>query len=198
MTKKIIESLDKFTHPFASLSLKKVENNTNGRVKNALVLEKKDAVCVTLRDVHTGDLLFVVQHRAPVETHSYGGQTFNPYTIEPIAGHIEDGNSPEETAYREAVEETSLNIKNLKFIGKGFTSPGITTEVHYHYVAEFDSSKVDMEELLSKTHGLENEDESIQIRMIPLQKAYEMVQNGEIYSSHAIIGIFYLYGQLNK
>lgn len=198
MTKKIIESTDKFTHSFASLSLKKVENTANGRVKNALVLEKKDAVCVTLRDIHTGDLLFVVQHRAPVETHTYGGQLFNPYTIEPIAGHIEKGNTPEETAYREAVEETSLEIQNLKFIGKGFTSPGITTEVHYHFVAEFDSSSIDMKELLSKTHGLEDEDESIEIRMIPLQKAYDMVQSGEIYSSHAIIGIFYLYGQLHK
>lgn len=198
MTKKIIDSIEKFSHPFASLSLKKVENSANGVIKNALVLEKKDAVSVSLIDIHTGDLLFVVQHRAPVEVHSYNGETFNPYTIEPVAGHIEKGNTPEETAYREAVEETSLKISNLKFIGKGFTSPGISTEIHYHYVAEFDSSKVDMKDILSKTHGLENEDESIEIRMIPLQKAYEMVQSGEIYSSHSIIGIFYLYGQLNK
>lgn len=194
MTKSVISSETLFSHPFASLSLESVQHE-NGKVKKALALKKKDAVCVTIIDTHTQELLFVSQFRAPVASHKFTGtcEEFSAYTLEPVAGHIEEGQTPTEAAIREIEEETTLTVTNLRQIAKGFTSPGISTEMHYHFVAEFDSSKIDMTEFLNKIHGLEDED--IEIKMISLDKALEMVANGEIYSSHAIVGIFYLQGQ---
>jgi len=195
MSKKVVRMEPIHKHKFASLSLAHVELR-DGSVKKEMVLEKADAVSITIVDVHTENVLFVRQFRSPVSCHSARSEYFNPYNLEPVAGHIEEGQTPEEAAIREVEEETTLTISDLTFIGKGFTSPGISTEIHYHYVAKFDSSKVDMEALLSKVHGID--DEEISIELIPLDKAMEMVQTGEICSSHALVGLFYLNGMKMK
>lgn len=43
--------------------------------------------------------------------------TVNPRGIDIIGGHIEKGETPEEALIRESMEESCINIKNLKFIG---------------------------------------------------------------------------------
>lgn len=195
MSKKVVSIETIHEQKFASLSRAYVEQS-NGSVKKELFLKKDDAVSVTIVDIHTEKVLFVRQFRSPVSCHSARGEYFNPYNLEPVAGHIEEGHTPEQTAIKEVEEETTLSISDLTFIGKGFTSPGISTEVHYHYVAKFDSSKVDMKDLLNKVHGID--DEEISIELIPLDKAMEMVQTGEICSSHALVGLFYLNGMKMK
>lgn len=175
-------------HPFATVSVKHVES-TDGKLHKHLLLEKKDAVCLTMFDIHTETLLFVEQWRA--------GAQFNKdlnsdgITLEPVAGHIDEGENPIQAAIREALEETTILIKeeDITFIAKGLTSAGISNEIHYHYFAQFDSSKIDMSSILNKVHGVDGEE--IKIKMLTIYDAMDMVSNGTMFTSHSIIGIMH-------
>lgn len=175
-------------HPFANVSIKHVKSNT-GIVHKHLLLQKKDAVCLTMFDIHTETLLFVEQWRAGAQFN----QDLNSdgITLEPVAGHIDDGENPIQAAIREALEETTILIKeeDITFIAKGLTSSGVSNEIHYHYFATFDSSKLDMNSILNKIHGVD--DEEIKIKMLTIYDAMNMVSDGTIFASHSIIGIMH-------
>lgn len=184
---KFIKNESLLTHPFASMSIKLFQDEKGNKHKH-LLLEKKDAVCLTLYDTHLEKLLFVKQFRA--------GAFYNPNvesseTIEPIAGHIDDGEMLLTAVCRETKEETGIDIEpaDVIFIAKGLTSPGISNEMHYHYFSKFDSSKIDMTKVMNSIHGIDGE--SIQIVMYSIKEAMEMVTNCKIVSSHAIIGVMF-------
>ncbi len=58
-----------------------------------------------------------------------------PWQIEAIAGRIDPGESPEDCARREAVEEAGLNLGRLEKVGEYYPSPGAVSEYLYSYVA---------------------------------------------------------------
>lgn len=58
----------------------------------------------------------------------------NPWTVEPIAGRIDPGESPEEAARREAEEEANVVLHDLHCVSASYPSPGTTTEHYYVYV----------------------------------------------------------------
>jgi nudix-type nucleoside diphosphatase (YffH/AdpP family) len=60
------------------------------------------------------------------------------YTLEAIAGIIEDGN-PEATALPQAREEAGLDIRALDFIGTFWTAPGISTERMSLFLAAYEA-----------------------------------------------------------
>lgn len=182
---RVIKDEQIFKHPFASLSKKTIESDS-GIVHSHLVIEKKDAVCLTLFDTHTKKLLFVKQFRAGAH---YNTSLNNSFTVEPIAGHIDPGESPIQSALREALEETTIEIdeSKIELFAKGLTSPGISNEIHYHLIATFDSSLLNMNSILNSVHGID--DEEIQIVMYSIKEAMEMISTGEIFASHSIIGI---------
>lgn len=186
---KIVKEEFLASHPFASLALKHIESNS-GKESKHLLLMKKDAVCLTLFDIHTNSLVFVNQFRAGAHFNIELGES---YTLEPVAGHIDPGESPIEAAIREAQEETDIDIEasSLEFIAKGLTSPGISNEMHHHYYASFDSSKIDMAKIMDSVHGID--DEEIKVVLIHIEEAMNMLKNGKIFSSHAIIGTMYAF-----
>ncbi len=178
-----------YPHPFASLTLKHIESDS-GKHSKHLLLMKKDAVCLTLFDTHTNSLIFVNQFRIGADFNLELGESD---TLEPVAGHIDPGESPIEAAIREAKEETDIDIdaSSLEFIAKGLTSPGISNEMHHHYYADFDSSKFDMAKIMSTVHGID--DEEIKVVLINIEEAMNMVRNGKIFASHTIIGVMHAF-----
>jgi nudix-type nucleoside diphosphatase (YffH/AdpP family) len=54
-----------------------------------------------------------------------------PWQLEPIAGRVDGGESPEATAHREAKEEAGLALRGLENIGGCYSSPGASTE-YFH------------------------------------------------------------------
>lgn len=186
MTHETVESKELYNSKFATLSLKK-EMDANGCAHNHLLLEKADAVCVTLVDKVSNTLLFVKQHRT--------GAAFNQHMttsviLEPVAGHIDAGETPEQAAVREVKEETGLDITSLTFACKGLTTPGICNEMHYHYIAEFDSTSDEFQMLKDKVHGIDGE--SIELVTMTLEESLLALQKGDICSSNALVGILYL------
>lgn len=142
-------------------------------------------VAVLLYDPHTDEVVLIEQFRA--------GAIIRPeraWLIEIVAGAIEDGETPEEVAYRECLEEANCQVQNMQVISEFYTTPGGSSERITLFCGQIDSSQV------GGVHGLDEEHEDILVRTVPFAEAYSMVQNGEIESAIPIIAIQWL--ALNK
>jgi len=112
------------------------------------------------------------------------------WLVEIVAGAIEDGESAEEVAYRESLEEAGCEIQQLMVINEFYTTPGGSSEWITLFCGKVDSSQV------GGIHGLDHEDEDILVRAVDFEEAYLMLENGEINSAIPIIAIQWL--ALNK
>lgn len=56
------------------------------------------------------------------------------WQMEPVAGLIDPGETPEETAHREAQEEAGLRFDRLEAVGECYASPGATTDFFHLFV----------------------------------------------------------------
>lgn len=94
--------------------------------------------------------------------------------IEAPAGMLDDG-SPEETAKREAMEETGLRLTVLEHVGSAWSSPGISTEKIELYLAPY--AKGDR---VGAGGGLASEDENITVVEMPISEFWASLERLEI------------------
>jgi len=109
------------------------------------------------------------------------------WLLEIVAGAIEIGETAEEVAYRESVEEAGCEIQELIKINDFFTSPGGTSELLTLFYGKVDTSRV------GGIHGLEHEDEDISVTTMKFEKVYQFLLDGKILSAIPIIAIQWLY-----
>lgn len=86
------------------------------------------------------------------------------------AGTLEPDELPEQTAYRELIEETGYQASKVVPLTKFYTTPGICNEVMHAYVAE------DLQEV---GQALE-EGEKITVEIVTWQAVFEKIRKGEI------------------
>jgi ADP-ribose pyrophosphatase len=142
-------------------------------------------VAVLLYDPHTDKVVLIEQFRA--------GAILQPdraWLVEIVAGAIEEGETAEEVAYRESLEEAGCEIQELMVINEFYTTPGGAAERITLFCGKVDSSGV------GGIHGLDHEDEDIWVRAVDFDEAYVMLENNEIESAIPIIAIQWL--ALNK
>jgi ADP-ribose pyrophosphatase len=151
-------------------------------------LERGDSVAVVILNLTTNKIILVNQFRYPSYNNGQG------WLIETIAGMVDPGESPEETARREVEEEIGLNISSLEFISTFYLSPGGSSErIHLFY------SEVSGENAKYKgTGGLISEGEDIKAEELSLEEALGKVRSGEIMDAKTIIGIYWLENRLMK
>lgn len=137
-----------------------------------------DAVTVLPYDPVTDRVMLVEQFR--YGPHARGDT--NPWSLEPIAGRIDPGESPEQTARREAHEETGLDLTALEYVGGYYISPGAVTEYILSYVA-----LTRLATGMAGVGGLETEAEDIRSHIIPFARMMELVASGEIANAPLII-----------
>ena len=80
-------------------------------------------VAVLLYDPHTDEVILIEQFRA--------GAILQPdraWLVEIVAGSIEEGETAEEVAYRESIEEAGCEIQELLVINEFYTTPGGSSE----------------------------------------------------------------------
>jgi ADP-ribose pyrophosphatase len=109
-----------------------------------------------------------------------------PWLIEPVAGIIERGETPEEVVRREAIEEAGCEITDLEPIGPVLSSPGICSEVLHLYCGRVDSASV------GGIHGLEHEHEDIRAFTLPLDTALERLARGEYIKAITVMTLQWL------
>ncbi len=143
------------------------------------VMERGHAVAVLLYDPDRDEVVLVEQFRAGAV------DSQNPWLIELVAGIVEEGESLEDVAKRESLEECGATVNELKMIVKYFNSAGGSTETTTLFYAEIDSKNV------NGIHGLDDENEDIKV--IKLKKAtfLDKLDRGEFVSGSLVMAGFW-------
>ena len=146
------------------------------------LFERGNCVAVVLYDPKRDEVVLIEQFRVgaiqnPINT---------PWLIEIVAGIMEEGESPEEVAKREALEEAGCEISELIKINRFYLSPGGSSEKITLFCGLINSENV------GGIHGLAHEHEDILVRAVPFSTAYEMIENNEIDSAIPTIAIQWL------
>lgn len=103
----------------------------------------------------------------------------NPWLYECCAGMIDEGETPEEAAHREAFEETGCKLLDLEFIGRAYPSPGGTDEMCTMYCGRISNAKTG--------HFGADVDEEIKTHLIPAAEAIRLLDTGKILNSGTIM-----------
>ena len=134
-------------------------------------VQRDDASVMLIHNIEANTVVLVEQFRYAVHQH-----TPEP-VLEIAAGKIDPGETPEEAAIRETLEECGYRIKqvNLKKLGTYYVSPGYTSE---RFVLFF--ATVKNEDKIEKGGGLKSENEYINVVELSPTQFYEALENGKI------------------
>ncbi|WP_176559397.1 NUDIX domain-containing protein [Rubellimicrobium roseum] len=97
-----------------------------------------------------------------------------PWVLEPVAGLVDAGETPEEAARREAREEASLELTELVPMFAGYASPGNATDHFYAYLA-----LCNLPDDHATSGGLEAEHEDLRLHLVPFDEAMALIETGE-------------------
>lgn len=142
-----------------------------------------DAVTVLPYDPVRDRVLVVEQFRFAPFTR---GDTM-PWSIETIAGRIDPGEHPEDTARRETREEAGLEVSRLEFIAEYYPSPGAVSEYLYTYVG-----LVDLPDDAARVAGLEEEAEDIRGILLSFDQLMAMLSSGEMRAGPLVTSALWL------
>ncbi|HEY1844202.1 MAG TPA: ADP-ribose diphosphatase [Buttiauxella sp.] len=154
------------------------------------IFERGHAAVLLPYDPVRDEVVLIEQIRIPAYETS---QT--PWLLEMIAGMIEAGESAEEVARREAMEEAGLKVGRTKPVLSYLASPGGTSERSSIFVGEVDASSAE------GVHGLADENEDIRVHVVSREEAYQMVEEGVIDNAASVIALQWLqlhYEKLRK
>ena len=144
----------------------------NGTTAKREIVEHPGGVCVAAL-TENNELLFVEQFRYP----------YFELVLELPAGKLEYGEDPFEAGKRELKEETGATAEKYEDLGKLYPTPGYCGEIIHMYLARglnFGEQNLDSDEFL-------------EVKKIPLEKAFQMVMNNEIRDSKTQVGIVKTY-----
>lgn len=151
------------------LSFRRFDGSMSEKVTRA-VFVSGDAATVVPYDPVRDRVLLVEQFRAG----PYARGDRQPWLIEPIAGRIDAGETPEAAARREAQEEAGLDLDRLIEIGRYYSSPGAVGEYIYAFVAI-----ADLPDGVTRVSGLEEEAEDIRGHLLSYDELMALVASGE-------------------
>ena len=131
----------------------------NGATATREVVEHNGGICV-VPITENGEVLMVEQYRYP----------YGEGILEIPAGKRDGNEEPLEGGKRELREETGAVAENYTFLGELYPTPGYCGEVIYMYLATG----------LSFGETDPDDDEFLNVKKIPLEKAVDMIMKGEI------------------
>lgn len=130
-----------------------------------------DAVTVLPYDPWRDRVLLVEQFRMG----PYGRGDPLPWQLEAIAGRIDPGETPEEAARREAMEEAGLELGRLEKVAEYYPTPGAVAEYLYSYVA-----LCDLPDGVAGIFGAAEEAEDIRGHLLSFDRLVAAMAAGEI------------------
>ena len=111
----------------------------------------------------------------------------NPWSLEPVAGIVDAGETPEDCARREALEEAGLTITTLEKMFAFYPSPGSSTDYFHCYLAPFD-----LPDMGHWHGGLASENEDLRLHVIDRATAMDLIASGEIAAGPLITMLYWL------
>ena len=189
MTKKSFKVLNQKTVYKGFVSVKKytlqhtLYHGGWSQVVDREVFHRGDCVAVLLYDPYRDEVVIIEQFRAGAILTK---QQEEAWLLEIVAGAVEENETPEDVAIREAQEEAGCEVMELMKINAFYTSPGGTSECLTLFCGKVDTSEV------GGVHGLAEEDEDIAVSVVKFEEAYKLVETGRILSAIPIIAIQWL------
>jgi len=114
------------------------------------------------------------------------------YLFEIVAGIIDDGENPEDTAIRECFEETGCEVKKIHSVQSYFPAPG-SSESYYHlYLGEiqaFDGERI---------RGLEEENEDILVKSFKIDEVRQMLKEKKIMNGLTLVALQWFFLEYYK
>ena len=141
----------------------------NGQPATREVVEHRGAAAIVPL-LEENQVVLVRQYRYPIGLN----------LLEIPAGTLENGESPNICARRELEEETGFKCEELNKILECYVAPGYSTEKIHFYLAR----------RLSRSRQNPDEDERINVEIIPLTEAVNKIRKGEICDAKTICAIF--------
>ena len=108
--------------------------------------------------------------------------TIGDWLIEIPAGNLEPGESPEECAKRELLEEAGVEAGELRKVMELYLAPGYSDEVLHVFVAK----------RLSFKEARPTEEELLEVVHVGLEDAVKMVMKGEVRDAKTVASLLHL------
>lgn len=140
----------------------------DGRTGSREVVEYAGAVAIVALDA-ADRVVLVRQYRYPV------GEEL----LEVPAGKLEAGEDPLACAKRELLEETGFAAREWRQVCTYYSTPGFTSEKMHVFLARG----------LEAREASTDADEFIEVELIPLARALEMIGEGVIRDGKSLIGL---------
>jgi GDP-mannose pyrophosphatase NudK len=158
------------------------KRNGTRQVQTREVYDRGNGAVILLYNKEFKTVILTRQFRLP----SFVNGNKKGVLIEACAGLL-DADNPEEAIKRETEEETGYRIKDVRKIFEAYMSPGSVSEILYFFIAEYTLSM--------KVHdggGIEHEQEDIEVLEISFDKAFAMIETGEIRDAKTIMLLQYM------
>ncbi len=145
------------------------------------VAERGDVSAVLPVDLQRRKVILIEQFRAG----AFAAQS-EPWLVECVAGIIEVGETAEQVARREALEEAGCRIDTLIPMQYFYTTPGALTETVHLFCGITDSRGV------GGIHGAAEEGEDIRVHVVPMDEALAMADQGRIRNAITLVALQWL------
>lgn len=144
-------------------------------------LERPEVVAVLLENRERGTCILVEQFRYS------STKTGDGWTLEIVGGLIDPGETPEECARRESLEETGYQPQTLEYWTAFYPTVGVSDElIHLFY------GQVDERHRIEDGGGLAHEHEDLKVREVPLEELLARIESGELTDSKTIVALQWL------
>lgn len=115
---------------------------------------------------------------------------YGPWTLESVAGMVEEGESPADMMLRELVEEAGLEAKELLLVTAFYPTPGSCNEYTYLFCAICDLTAA------GGIFGVDGENEDILFKAYPAEEVFDAMLQSRMNNAATLIGLQWL--QLNR
>lgn len=142
-----------------------------------------DAALVLPWDPARERVLLIEQFRpAPLARHDPA-----PWMLEPVAGLIDAGETPEQTARRETAEEAGVTPHDLIPMTRHYASPGACTDFFHCFLG-----LCDLPDGVAGHHGLAEESEDIRTHLLTFDAAMALLDAGALRNGPLIAMLLWL------
>ena len=172
---KTIESEQIYNGKVVQLRVDTVSLPDGRTKKREIVVHPGAAAIVALVNEGEGEgkeVLLVEQYRKAVESR----------TLEIPAGTLEEGESPEECARRELIEETGFQASKMDTLTEFYPSPGFSSEIIHIFKA-------------SGLREVSDGEAELPIKFVRLSELLMKIRNGEIKDGKTVIGVLMVSAQ---
>lgn len=152
----------------------------NKKIEHREAYDRGNGAVILLYNAASKTVILTRQFRLP----TYVNGNPDGLMIEACAGLL-DKDNPEDCIRKETEEETGYRIRHVQKIFEAYMSPGSVTEILYFFVAEYSK-----DQKVNEGGGVEGE-ENIEVLELPFEKAWQMMERGEIRDAKTIILLQY-------